>query len=186
MNDGQWTPEEHEQVLRKAAQGINDHYWNREAREKLNEQIVSMLVIWQVGEPASKQQVSKRIQQYLKVHLQKAFPRCQHDPTSKTPSSQPSLPKKALPTTGKGMPVGFYRVEEPPRIGSGQVQPAGSTPTTPAHPPHPPVSALPQPVQEPPNPATLKQPLPQPAQQGPPNKQVCHKDFQEISRVTPL
>ena len=47
----------------------------------------------------------------------------QRDP-SKAPASQPSRPKKAPPTTGKGMPAGFYRVEEPPRIGSGQVQPA--------------------------------------------------------------
>ena len=31
VNDGQGTQEEHEQVLRKAAQGIKVHYWNREA-----------------------------------------------------------------------------------------------------------------------------------------------------------
>ena len=49
----------------------------------------------------------------------------QNDLTSKTPSTQPSLPKKAPPTTGKGLPAaGFYRVEEPPRIGSEQIQPA--------------------------------------------------------------
>ena len=34
LNDGQWTPEEHEQVLRKASQAINAKYWNREAREE--------------------------------------------------------------------------------------------------------------------------------------------------------
>ena len=116
----------------------------------------------------------------------------QHDPTSKAPASQPSLPKKAPPTTGKGMPAGFYRVEEPPRIGSGQVQPApppklpGSTPTIPAHPRRPPNSALPQPVQETSNPATLKHPLPQPAQQGPPNKQVRHKAFPADQQAIPL
>ena len=48
---------------------------------------------------------------------------------------------------------------------------------TPAHPPRPPISALPQPVQEPPVPATLKHPLPQPAQQGPPDKQGRSKEF---------
>ena len=112
----------------------------------------------------------------------------QHDPMSKAPSSQPSLPKKAPPTTGKGMPAGFYRGDAPPRIGSEQVQPApppklpGSTPTTPAHPPRPPISALPQPVQEPPAPATLKHALPQPAQQGPPNKQTARRISQEISK----
>ena len=34
MNDGQWTPEEHEQVLLKAAQGVNVRAWDREAREE--------------------------------------------------------------------------------------------------------------------------------------------------------
>ena len=66
-----------------------------------------------------------------------------------------NAPKRLDPTTGKGMPAGFYRAEEPPRIGSGQVQPApppklpGSTPTTPApaHPPRPPIEALPKPAQ---------------------------------------
>ena len=114
----------------------------------------------------------------------------QHDPTSKAPASQPALPKKAPPTTGRGIPAVFIRGDEPPRIGSGQVQPAppklpGSTPTTPAHPPRPPISALPQPVQETSNPATLKHPLPQPAQQGAPNKQVRHKAFPVDQQVAP-
>ena len=64
---------------------------------------------------------------------------CQHDP-SKAPASQPVLPKKAPPTTGRGRPAGFYSDSEPPGIGSDQVQPApppklpGSTPMTPAIP----------------------------------------------------
>ena len=108
-----------------------------------------------------------------------------HDP-SKAPASQPILSKKAPPTT-----AGFYSDSEPPRIGSEQVQPApppklpGSTPTTPAHPPRPPISALPQPVQESSTPATLKHPLPQPAQQGPPNKQVRHKAFPVDQQANP-
>ena len=100
--------------------------------KKLNEPIESMLKVWQIGEPASKLWVSKHIQQHLKVHLRRVLPLMrvlpdvhealrQHDPTSEAPASQPSLPKKAPPTTGKGMPAGLYRVEEPPRprIGSG-------------------------------------------------------------------
>ena len=204
VNDGQWTPEEHEQVLHKAAQGINDHYWNREAREeaqRAKREYARSMADWRTrieamglkAHPATPQDPPPK-----GVSSTRALPSVhealrQHDPTSKSPSSQPSLPKKAPPTTGKGMPAGFYRVEEPPRIGSGQVQPApppklpGSTPTTPAHPPRPPISALPQPIQEPSNPATLKHPPPQPAQQGPPNKQVRHKAFpadQQVNHLT--
>ena len=122
-----------------------------------------------------------------------------HDPTSKAPATQPALPKKAPPTTGKGIPSVFY-------IGTGQVQPAPppkqssmwkvqplglfhsptATPTTPAHPPRPSSSALPQPVQEPPNPVTLKNPLPEPAQQCPPNKQVHHKQFPRDQQGNPM
>ena len=48
---------------------------------------------------------------------------------------------------------------------------------TPGHPPRPPIEALPKPITETTSPATHKHPLPQPAQQGPPNKQVRHKAF---------
>ena len=71
---------------------------------------------------------------------------------------------------------------EPPRIGTGQVQPpppprlssmweaqpqgmfhpSTTTPMTPSYPPHPPIEALPKPAQEVASPATLKHPLPQP------------------------
>ena len=34
VNDGQWTPEEHEEELRKAAQAGKLYAWNREAREE--------------------------------------------------------------------------------------------------------------------------------------------------------
>ena len=46
--------------------------------------------------------------------------------------------------------------------------------------------ALPQPVQEPPAPATLKHPLPQPAQQGPPNKQGRSKEFPRDRQGKPI
>ena len=48
---------------------------------------------------------------------------------------------------------------------------------TPAIPARPPISALPQLPTDSRSPVTLKHPLPQPAQQGPPNKQVRHKAF---------
>ena len=63
------------------------------------------------------------------------------------------------------------------------VQPQGvfhlptATPTTPGYPPRPPIEALPKPIPEVASQANLKHPLPQPTQQGPPNKQVRHKAF---------
>ena len=45
----------------------------------------------------------------------------QNDPSMAT-GSQPVL-KKAPPSTGRPMPKGFYSDKEPPRIGSGLVQP---------------------------------------------------------------
>ena len=126
----------------------------------------------------------------------------QNDP-SKAPVSQPILPKKAPPTTGRGRQTGFYSDDEPPRIGSAPVQPPPpprplstwdaqpqgifhlrtATPMTPGYPPRPPVEALPKPIPEVASQATLKQPLPEPAQQGPPNKQVRHKAFPKSSKL---
>ena len=57
----------------------------------------------------------------------------------------------------------------------GIFHPPTATPMTPGHPPRPPIEAPPKPVPEVASQATLKHPLPQPAQQGPPNKQVRHK-----------
>ena len=119
----------------------------------------------------------------------------QNDP-SKDPGSQPVL-KKAPPTTGRGRPAGFYSVDEPPRIGTAPVQPPpppkpvspldvqppglfqppAPTPMTPGNPPRPPVEALRKPMPAGSSQATHKYPLPQPAQQDPPNKQVRHKAF---------
>ena len=57
---------------------------------------------------------------------------------------------------------------------------------TPAIPARPPISALPQLPTDSSSPATLKHPLPQPAQQGPPNKQVRHKAFPTKQQASPL
>ena len=123
----------------------------------------------------------------------------QNDP-SKARVSQPILSKKAPLTTGRGRPATFKidnSGDEPPRIGSAPVQPPPppnpssmweaqpqgmfhpptATRMTPGYPPLPPIEALPKPAQEVASQATLKHPLPQPAQQGPPNKQVRHKSF---------
>ena len=117
VNDGQWTQEEHEQVLCKAVQGINVHYWNREAREeaeRANREYAQSMADWRTGVDAmglkahppvpqgpppkglSSMRVLPDVHEALRQHA-----------TSKTPASQPSLPKKAPPTTGKGMPAGF-------------------------------------------------------------------------------
>ena len=102
----------------------------------------------------------------------------QNDPTSKAPSTQPALPRKAPPTSGKGMPAGFYRAEFLRASKDWRVwSPAtNSTPPTSSHSSNSSTPTylvhLSQPsLQEPPAPATSKHPLPQPAQQGPPNKQ---------------
>ena len=52
------------------------------AAKQLSEPIATMLVKWKIGEPVSKQQGSRRIQQYLKAHLQKVFPHHEFFPLS--------------------------------------------------------------------------------------------------------
>ena len=130
----------------------------------------------------------------------------QNDP-SKAPGSQPVL-KKAPPTIGRDRPAAFYSGDEPPRIGTTPVQPPPppkpvnpwdaqpqgmfhpltATPMTPGNPPRPPVEALPKPMPAGTSQATHKHPLPQPAQQSPPNKQVRRKasphDQQPPSRMS--
>ena len=132
----------------------------------------------------------------------------QNDP-SEAPVSQPILPKKAPPTTGRGRPAAFYSEDEPPRIRSAPVQrppppkqlstwdvqpqgifhPPTAAPMTPGYQPRPPIEALPRPVPEAASQATLKHPLPEPAHQGPPNKQVRPKAFpkeQQASLTTSM
>ena len=126
LNDGQWTPEEHEEALRKAAQAGNYQAWNREIREaalrekrehdrsveEWKAQVKSQgfedhaAIPWG---PPPKQTSSMRALPEVHEALR------QNDP-SKAPGSQPVL-KKPPPTTGRPMPAGFYS-GEPPRIGT--------------------------------------------------------------------
>ena len=209
LSEGQWTPEElHEVELRKAAQGVNQWHWSREAREaalREKEEQDRSVEEWKAqvegrgfpGHPAipfgphPKETSSMRVLPNVHEALR------QNDP-SMAPGSQPVL-KKAPPSAGRPRPKGFYSDSEPPRIGTTpaqppppskpvnprDVQPQGvfhpltATPMTPRNPPRPPIEELPKPMPMPieTSQATHKHPLPQPAQQGPPNKQARHKAF---------
>ena len=121
MNDGQWTPQEHLAHLHKAAHATLVHVWNREAREEAerhNREYAQSMAEWRhrvqgagfkarpavAHGPPPKGVSSTRVLPGVHDALR------QHEP-SKAPASQPALPKKAPPTTGKGMPAGCYRVE---------------------------------------------------------------------------
>ena len=132
VNDCDWTQEEHEVMLRKAAQALNNRDWNRERQE---------------AEPREKEAHERSIKEWearlasqdLKDHP--AVPRgpppketssvrvlpnvhaalCQNDPLMAA-GSQPVL-KKAPPSTGRPRPKGFHSDKEPPRIGSAPEQP---------------------------------------------------------------
>ena len=120
-------------TVRKAARATNLHVWNREVREEAeqaNRVYARQMEDWRSRVQAAGFKESQSVPQGpppKAVSSTRVLPNVQealrqHDPTSKAPSTQPSLPKKARPTTGKGIPAGFYRGDEPPRIGSGQVQ----------------------------------------------------------------
>ena len=213
VNDGQWTPAEHEEELCKASQAGNYKDWNREAREaaeRHNIEFNRSMAEWKrevesrgfkdhpsiPHGPPPKRTSSMRALPDVDDALR------QNDP-SKAPASQPILPKKAPPTTGRGRPAAFYSGDEPPRIGSAPVQPPPSptpvstwdvqpqgifhpptaTPMTPGHPPRPPIEALPQPVPEMASQATLKHPLPQPAQQVRPTSKCVTRHFHMSSKL---
>ena len=167
LNDGRWTQEEHEALLRKAAQAINNRDWNRERHEaELREKEAHERSIqeWQAQVdsqglqdhpsvprgPPPKEISSMRVLPNVHEALRQNGP-------SMAPGSQPVL-KKAPPSAGRPMPKGFYSDKEPPRIGSAPVQPLppprprpweaqppgvslplAATPMTPGHPPRPPV-----------------------------------------------
>ena len=204
INDGDWTPEEHEEMLHKAAQGWNYRDWNREHQEaELREKEAHERSIqeWQAQVesqglprhscvpcgPPPKDTSSMRV--FPDVHAALR----QNDP-HKAPGSQPVL-KTAPPSAGRPRLKAFYSEGEPPRIGSAPVQPpppprpstwdgqpprgfhsSTPTPVTPGYPPRPPIEALPKPMPMETSQAT-KHPLPEPAQEGPPNKHVRHKAF---------
>ena len=196
LNDGRWTAEEHEELLRKAAQAWNYRDWSRERREaELREKEAHERSIqeWQAQVdskglkdhasiprgPPPKETSSMRVLPNVHEAL------CQNDPSLAT-GSQPVL-KKAPPSTGRPMPKGFYSDKEPPRIGSASAQPLppprprpweaqpprvslplAATPMTPGHPPRPPVEALPKqmPME---TQTTNKHPVESSSQQGPPH-----------------
>ena len=174
LNDGRWTEEEHEELLRKAAQGWNYCDWNRERHEaELREKEAHERSIeeWQAqvkskgfgdhpsipSGPPPKETSSMRVLPNVHEALR------QNDPSMAT-GSQPVL-KKAPPSAGRPRPKAFYSDSEPPRIGSAPVQPLpppksrpweaqpqgvslplATAPMTPGHPPRPPVEALPKPM----------------------------------------
>ena len=135
VNDGQWTPEEHEEQLctKQLKHGNYDMTWNPEAREEAERHSQE----FQRGMAAWKREVESRgFKDHpsvpygpppKRISSMRALPEVhdalrQNDP-SKAPASQPILPKKAPPTTGRTRPAAFYSGDEPPRIGSAPVQP---------------------------------------------------------------
>ena len=192
VNDCGWAQEEHEEVLRKASQAWNYRDWNRERREaELREKEAHERSIkeWQAQVesqgferhpcvpcgPPPKETLSMRVLPNVYAALR------QNDP-SMAPGSQPLL-KKAPPSAGRPRPrIGSAPVQPPPpptpSTCDGQPQgafhPLTPTPTTPGNPPRPPIDALPKSMPMETSQATHKHPLPEPAQQGPPNKHVRH------------
>ena len=205
VNDCGWAQEEHEEALPKAAQACNYRDWNRERHEaelREKEEHERSMEEWQAQVerqgferhpcvpcgPPPKETSSMRVLPNVHEALR------QNDP-SMAPGSQPVL-KKAPPSAGRRRPKAFYSEGEPPRIGSAPAQPLPpprtstwdgqpqgvfhsltATPMTPGNPPRPPIDALPKTMPMETSQATHKHPLPEPAQQGPPNKRVRHKAF---------
>ena len=193
MNYGHLTPEEHQRELDEARRATLPVRWERERREEAEREAKEH---WEASQRWQAQVVSAGFISDPNVPVGLPPMGINTDPrpralpdvhqalranNPKAPTSQPVIAKKAPPSTGRPLPRAFYREDEPPRICTGTVQPLPqpqlptATPMTPTYPPRPPLSALPQPVADPR--APLKHPLPQPAQQGPPNKQVRSKAF---------
>ena len=127
LNDGRWTEEEHEALLRKAAQAINYRDWNRELEDEVRREKEAherSIRAWEAKialqqlpahadiphGPPPKETSSMRVLPDVHAALR------QNDPSMVT-GSQPVL-KKAPPSTGRPMPKGFYSDKEPPRIGT--------------------------------------------------------------------
>ena len=116
LNDGRWTPEEHEALLRKASQAWNQHDWNREAREaalREKEAHDRSVEAWKVqveaqnlfehasipfGPPPKETSSMRALPNVHDALRQNDF--------SRAPGSTPVL-KKPPPTTGRPMPAGF-------------------------------------------------------------------------------
>ena len=171
VNDGRWTEEEHQALLRKAAQAFNNQDVAREIEDAVQREK-------EAHDRSVKEWEARIAAQELKDHhdiprgppppgpsSMRVLPNVhaalrQNDPSMAT-HSQPVV-KKAPPSTGRPMPAGFYSGREPPRIGTpvqppppttsrpGAAQdqclnlPLAATPMTPSHPPRPPIEALPK------------------------------------------
>ena len=203
LNDGRWSAEEHEELVRKAAQAWKYRDWNRELEDEVRREKEAhersiraweaKIALQQLPDhadiphgPPPKETSSTRALPDVHAALR------QNDPSMVT-GSQPVL-KKAPRSAGRPMPKGFYSDKEPPRIGTSPVQPTppstprpwevqqqevsllqASTPMTPARPPRPPIAALPKPM---PMESSMssKHSVESSSQQGPP-KQARHKPF---------
>ena len=191
LNDGRWTEEEHQALLRRAAQTFNNRDMERDIEAEVRRE-------QEAHERSIKEWEAKIQAQELKDHhdipcgpppagtsSMRALPDVhaalrQNDPSMAT-HSQPVL-KKAPPSTGRPMPTAFYSDKEPPRIGT-PVQPPppttsrpdaaqapclnlplAATPMTPSHPPRPPIEALPEHASMEPSSSANKHSLEQPAQ----------------------
>ena len=166
FNYGHLPQEEFQRELREARRANLDIQWDRQRREAAEQgwrEHEEACQVWQdrmvaagfmevpkapAGPPPVG--ISTETQPRALPNVHQAFRA--NDP--KAPSSQPIISRKPPPSTGRALPKGLHRGDEPPRIGTGAVQPLpqpqlpAATPTTPAHPPRPPCSALPQPVAE--------------------------------------
>ena len=202
VNDGRWTPEEFDALLRKARQAFNNQDMERDIEAEVQREK-------EAHERSIKEWEARIAAQTLPDHhdiprgpppsgtsSMRALPDVhaalrQNDP-SKATHSQPVV-KKAPPSTGRQMPSGFYSDKEPPRIGNpvqppppptsrpdaaqGLNLPLAATPMTPSYPPRPPIDALPKHPSMETGSGANKHPLEQPVQQGPPYKHVRPKAF---------
>ena len=162
VNDGRWTAEEFDALLRKARQEFNNRDMERDIEDAIQREK-------EAHERSIKEWEARIATQELKDHhdIPRGPPPAgslsvrvlpdvhaalrQNDPSMAT-HSQPAL-KKAPPSTGRPMPAGFYSDKEPLRIGTpvqppppttsrpeaaqvpGLSLPLAATPMTPSHPP---------------------------------------------------
>ena len=80
VNDGQWTPEQHEGQLYKAAQAWNYKHWNREAREaaeRHNAEFNRSMGRMESTGRESRLHTAQTIQLFHMVHLQRRLHPCE-------------------------------------------------------------------------------------------------------------
>ena len=202
VNDGSYTDEEFDALLRKARQAFSNYDMELETEDALQrerEEYDRRVKEWERriaarnlsdhrdiprGPPPAG---TSSMRALLDVHAALR----QSDP-SMAAHSQPVV-KKAPPSMGGPMPPVFYSDKEPPRIGTpmqppppatsrpdaaqGLNLPLAATQVTPSHPPRPPIDALPKHPSMETGTGANKHPLEPPVQQGPPHKHVRSKAF---------